>query len=118
MSYVRSVDVTVTTNVGGVGLFYTDILNGTVVQVQYVKTDFDVGVDFTIRTATTQRDIWVQENVDASVTIAPGVLVSNSANGSAATDAWAPVVVRDEKIQVYVASAGASHTGLFRFFLE
>jgi len=120
MSFCRVQTVAVTTNGDGVAEAFTNAVNGRVLQVRYVKTDFANGVDFTITNEDTGETIWAQQDVDASATVAPrqpthstaGVAALYAADGVAVLD---HVWVADARIKIAIASGGDTKTGTFHF---
>lgn len=115
--------VTVTTAADGSATAYTDrAVQGEIVTVSYVKTDFDNGVDFNITTETTLQDVWVEQNVNASAVRSPrqathgtdGVARLYAAGGAAV---GGPVVAAFERIKIVIAQGGNVKTGTFYFIV-
>lgn len=109
--------ISLTTDSGGAVTAYTlGPVNGSIVSIQYVKTDFADGVDFTVTGETTGLAIWTGTNVNASTTVAPrqathdtsGVASLYAAAGEPVEDR---IAVVDERIKVAVASGGDTKTG-------
>ena len=102
----------------GAGTFYTPYLSGFVESIQYVKTDYTDGVDFTITAEATGETIWTQLDVNAAVIVHPraathstaGVASVYVAAGSAVLDY---VALGRDRIKIVLASAGATKTGSF-----
>ena len=122
--YPRRISVTVTTAAsGGLGTGYTELLFGRLFSIAYVKDDFAAGVDFTIMTETTLRNLWVEDNVDATETLAPRQPCHDS-DGAARfynDDGDEPVldhfVIADERIKIAIAEGGVSKSGTFHFLV-
>jgi hypothetical protein len=58
--------VTVTTAADGTATAYSPRLSGEIHSIQYVKTDFANGVDFTITSEATGEQLWAESDVNAS----------------------------------------------------
>lgn len=119
MSYTKRYAVTVTTAVDETATAYTDgPVDGVLSHIQYVKTDFANGVDFTITTEITGQTLWTQSDVNASAIVAPRQATHTTA-GVAAVYASGGETVRDriaiagERIKIAIAQGGASKTGTF-----
>jgi hypothetical protein len=63
--------VALTTDGAGAATGYTPVVSGEVIQIRYVKTDYDNGVGFTITAEATGETIWTEAAVNASATRAP-----------------------------------------------
>lgn len=119
MGYAKRQTVTITTDSSGDGTGYTTLpVNGVIHSIQYVKTDYADGVDFTITGNTTGMTIWAESNVNASAVRAvkhPAYTTAGAAmlHASGGTAVPAPVAVADETIKVVVASGGDTKTGTF-----
>lgn len=119
MAYAKRYAVTVTTASDGSATAYTDApINGPVYSIQYVKTDFADGVDFTITGETTGLGLWTDTNINASETVAPrapthdqvGGALLYAAGGTAQTDyVW----LSGERVKIVIASGGNAKTGVF-----
>lgn len=118
MAYAQAHVVAVTTTSGGAATVFTPVVNGKVISVEYVKTDFANGVDFTITTEDTTQDIWVESDVNAAKTVAPRQATHDTV-GAASLYAAAGVAVEDyiyaveERIKIVIASGGSVKTGSF-----
>jgi hypothetical protein len=115
--FTKRETVTLTTAADGSVIDYSTPVNGRVLSVRYVKTDFADGVDFAITTETSGQQIWDQDNVNASATKAPRQAVHNTA-GVAAEYATGfaivePIVVADERIKISITNGGATKSGTF-----
>lgn len=97
---------------------FTPVVNGKIISLQYVKTDFTDGVDFTITTEDTAQNVWVESNVNAAKTVAPrqathdpvGVASLYAASGVAVEDYIHAV---EERIKIVIAAGGSAKTGSF-----
>ena len=123
MSYAERHVVAVTTAADGSATAYSPVVTGKVSQIRYVKTDFAVGVDFTITSEATGETIWTQANVDASVTVAPrqpthdtaGVAALYAAAGQAVND---HICLAKDRVKIVIAAGGALATGTFHIVME
>ena len=122
MHYTRHA-VTIETNAAGDGTGYTPIVNGAIVSVQYVKDDFDNGVDFDVTAETTGQVIWDQDNVNASATVCPrqpthstlGAAALYAAGGAAVLD---KICLDNERVKIVVAQGGNTKGGTFNVTVE
>jgi len=119
--YVERHQVDLTTDASGDATGYTPVVTGRIIAVAYVKdgtTPFADTVDFTITSEVTTQNIWVEENVTASKTVAPrqathstaGVASLYAAGGEPVED---HIVVANERVKCVVASGGDSKLGAF-----
>lgn len=115
--FTKRVTVAVTTAADGTGLGYSNPVNGRILSVQYVKTDYDDGVDFTITTETTGQTVWTQSDVNASAVKVPRQATHSTAGVAATFDGTRPVLepvfVADERIKIAIASGGNVKSGTF-----
>lgn len=108
--------VTITTDASGAGTGYTEVANGYVMSVSYVKTDYADGIDAVITGETTLTPILTFTDVNASVTANPRAATATVAN-AAALYAGSGVAVLDriavakERIKIVVAAGGDTKTG-------
>lgn len=120
---IRRFEVTVVTDGAGAATGYTPFLSGYLQSVQYVKTDYTDGVDFTITAEANGQAIWAESDVNAAVTKAPR-LATHSVAGVAALYAAAGTGVFDkialgrDRIKIVLAQGGAAHTGKFVFLID
>lgn len=116
-------DVSVTTDADGDASVATPVLEGRLVSIAYVKTDFADGVDFTITTTDTSQTIWNENDVNASKTIAPRQPThDNTGTASLYASTGEPVEdyyrICNETVTIVIASGGATKTGTFRLIIE
>jgi len=110
--------VTVTTNASGVATAYTPRVSGELVQIEYVKTDFENGVDFTITDEATGKNLWVENDVNASAMRSPRAPTHTTA-GVASLYAASGVAVNDRiglantRVKIAIASGGNVKSGTF-----
>jgi hypothetical protein len=120
---IRRYTVAVTTDGSGDATAYSPFLSGLLHQIQYVKTDYANGVDFTITTETTAQTLWAESNVDAAATRAPrqsthstaGVASLFAGGGTAVQDR---VAIGRERVKIVVASGGATKAGTFHITVD
>lgn len=118
--YARRHTVSVTTAADGSATAYTPTtVNGRILSIQYVKTDFDNGVDFTITTETTGQGLWTESNVTASKTVAPRQPTHDQVGGAAlyaagGTAVGGPIFACGERVKIAIAQGGNTKLGQFR----
>lgn len=120
---VRKFTVPVTTNGSGAATAYSPYLSGYISSVQYVKTDFADGVDFTITAEATGENIWTDTNVNAAEVVRPrapthstaGVAALYAAGGTAVNDR---IALGRDRVKIVIASGGDTKTGTFVITVE
>lgn len=117
MAFPQSVSVTATTNGSGDATAYTEVIRGKILAVKYTKTDYADGVDFTITTETTLRNVWVDTNINATETVVPKELNDDTA-GADLTGVYDHIRAFQERVKIVVASGGDTKSGLFTVFFE
>lgn len=102
---------------------YSPYLTGYIHAIEYVKTDYTDGVDFTITAEATGETLWTESNVNAAKVCMPrGATHSNA--GVAALYASGGVAVNDrialgnDRVKIVIGSAGAAHTGAFHILVD
>jgi hypothetical protein len=115
--FIKRETVILTTAADGSIIGYTAPVNGRILSIQYVKTDFADGVDFAITAETTAQQLWAQDNVNASATKAPRQAAHNTA-GVAAEYATGfavvePIAVDNERIKIAITNGGDAKSGTF-----
>lgn len=117
MAYFQTVTVPVTVDASGDATVYSNALSGYLEQIRYVKTDFADGVDFTITGDTTGATLWDEDNVNASVTVAPRQPTQTTAGVAINYAATFPVhdriAIGNERIKIVVANGGNATSGTF-----
>jgi hypothetical protein len=115
---VRRFHVTALGDGSGDGTFYSPYLTGKIEAIQYVKTDYADGVDFTITSEATGEGIWTESNVNAAVIKHPRAATHDNVGG-ASLYAAAGLAVNDkitlgrDRVKIVIASSGVSKTGAF-----
>lgn len=122
MHLTRHVVTIVTASDGSATVGYTDIADGFVHAITYVKTDYADGVDVTITAEASGLPIVTLTDMNAATTVYPRAATVTAA-GAAALYAAAGVAVLDripvagERVKISVASGGNSHTGVFHVYV-
>jgi hypothetical protein len=114
----RKQTVTVVSDGSSVATAYSPYITGYIESIQYVKTDYADGVDFTITAEATGETIWTQSDVNAAVVVRPraathstaGVASLYAAGGAAVT---ARIALGRDRVKIVLAQAGATKTGAF-----
>lgn len=116
MAYAQRVRIDVVTASDGSATAYSEVVTGILAQLRYVKTDFADGVDFTVTAEATGETLWAQENVNASVTVAPRQALHTTAGAAAlyasgGTAVLGPIALANDRIKVVVANGGSAKSG-------
>ena len=120
---IRRFNVAVTTAADGSATAYSPYLSGYIHSIQYVKTDFADGVDFTITAEATGETIWAESNVNAAVVKAPrqatystaGVAELYAAGGTAVSDR---IAVSRDRVKIVIAQGGNAKSGAFNIIVD
>ncbi len=120
---VRRFSVPVTTAADGSATAYSPFLSGLLESIQYEKTDFADGVDFTITTETTAQTLWTESNVNAAAVKAPrqathttaGVAALYAGGGTAVQD---KIAISRERVKIVIAQGGNVKTGNFQITIS
>lgn len=115
---LRRFSVAVTTASDGTATAYSPTLSGYIHDIEYVKTDYADGVDFTITGEATGRNIWTESNVNAAVVKAirqptysqAGVAALYAAGGTAINER---IALARDRVKIVLAQGGATKTGTF-----
>lgn len=114
---IRKFTVSVTTASGGGATEYSPYLSGYIESVQYVKTDFADGVDFTITADATGENIWTDTNINASEIVHPRAPTHTTAGVAATYDGTYAVNDRialgRDRVKIVVSSGGDTKAGTF-----
>jgi hypothetical protein len=121
MASVSRASKAVVTDGAGDATAYTVIVNGILDFIQYVKTDYTDGVDFTITEEDTGAALWTGTNVNASTIVSPRRATHSDAGAAAVyAVAGSPVLTPMSvagRIKIVIAAGGAAKTGAFTFQL-
>lgn len=120
---VRRFTVPVICASDGSATVYTPYLSGYLHQIQYVKTNFTDGVDFTITAEATGETLWTESNVNAAAVKAPrqathstaGVAALYAAGGTAVLDR---IALSRDRVKIVIASGGNATTGSFTVVID
>lgn len=115
---IRRFEIPVTTIADGSATAYSPYLSGYINDIEYVKTDFADGVDFTITAEATGRTLWAESDVNAAAIRAPrqpthstaGVAALFAAAGTAVND---KIALGRDRVKIVIASGGNVKTGSF-----
>lgn len=115
---IRRFTVAITTDSSGDATAYTPYLSGYIQDIEYKKTDYADGVDFTITGEATGRTLWTESNVNAAVIKAvrqptyttAGVAALYASGGVAVNDR---IALSRDRIKFVLAQGGATKTGTF-----
>lgn len=118
MAVTRKHTVPMTSLANQTGTAYSPYISGFIETIQYIKTDFADGVDFTIVAEATGETIWTEANVNAAVTkhtraathSTAGVASLYVAAGTAVTDR---IALGRDRVKIVLAQAGATKSGSF-----
>lgn len=115
--YAERHSLTIATNGSGAGTEYTPTVTGRILTVQYVKVDYDNGIDFVVSLEATGEVILTGTDVNASAVFYPRVPVDDEAGADATLDGTRkmrePVVAAKDRVKIVVAQGGASKSGTF-----
>lgn len=115
---IRKHTVTLVSDGSQVGTAYSPYISGYIESIQYLKTDYADGVDFTITAEATGETIWTEADVNAAVIKHPRAATHSTA-GVAALYAGSGTAVNDrialgrDRVKIVLAQAGATKTGAF-----
>lgn len=120
---MRRIKVPVTTATDGTATAYSPRLAGKIHQIEYVKTDFADGVDFTISGEVTGVSLWAESNVNASAVRAPrqpthsqaGAAALYAAGGTAINDL---IALANDRVKIVIAQGGNAKTGAFHILVD
>jgi hypothetical protein len=115
---IRKFTVPVTTAANGTAIAFSPYLSGYIESIQYVKDNFDNGVDFTITADVTGEDIWNELNVNSAMTKRPrapthstaGVAALYAAGGAAVNDR---IALGRDRVKIAIAQGGNAKSGSF-----
>lgn len=119
--YVERHEVSITTAADGTAAGYTPVITGRIINVIYAKdgaNPFTDGVDFDVTLDATGQEVWNEDNVNASKTVAPRQATHDTV-GLASLYAAAGEPVEDyiyaanDRAKVSVASGGDTKVGTF-----
>jgi hypothetical protein len=120
---IRRHVVSVTTAADGSYTGYSPTFSGKIHSIQYLKTDFTDGVDFTITAEATGETIWTESNVNAAKVCAPrlathsnaGVAALYAAGGTAVNN---KIALGRDRVKIVIGSGGNAKLGAFHILVE
>ena len=115
--------VTVTTASDGTATAYTPRLSGKIMQIEYVKTDYANGVDFTITGEATGIGLWTESDVNASAVRAPRQPTHSQAGAAAlyasgGVGVLAPIALANDRVKIVLGQGGSAKVGVFHVVVE
>lgn len=119
---MRRFTVSVTTAADGTVTAYTPRFSGEIHQIEYVKTDYANGVDFTITGEKTGIGLWTESDVNASAVRAPRQ-ATHSQVGAASlyaaggTAVQTRVAMANDRVKIVLAQGGNAKVGTFHFLV-
>lgn len=123
MAYLEKRTISVSAGAGGTGTAYSPVVNGRIVSIRYIpatsgtKLEGSSGnFDVSIKSETTQGDIWVQTGITGADIAYPTRLVDDTAG--VVTTTRDVIQVADERIAFSVANADANSSGSFELVIE
>lgn len=113
---IRKFTIPLVTDSSGNATAYSPYFSGKIEQVQYLKTDFADGVDFTITLDGTGQTVWTQSDVNAAAIVSPrlpthstaGVASLYASGGTAVQD---KIAVSRDRVKVVIGSGGNTKSG-------
>lgn len=117
---ILEVSATITTDASGDATVYIGSnLRGRVHALKYAPGTIDTGGDLTITGERTGVPILTKADCGtATVFYYPRALVTEAPDGTAGTDAFADILVIEERIKVVVAQGGATKTGTITAYID
>lgn len=120
---IRRFIVPVVTAADGSATAYSPYLSGYVHSIQYVKTDFADGVDFTITADATGQTLWTESDVNAAVTKLPRTGIASTAGVAAlyaagGTAVMERIAVGRDRVKIVIAQGGNVKSGSFTILVD
>lgn len=120
---IRRFVVTVVTASDGSATAYTPYLSGYINAIEYVKTDYADGVDFTITAEATGETIWTEANVNAAKVCLPRAAIHSTAGvaalyASGGTAVLERIALGRDRVKIVLAQGGATKTGAFHVIVD
>lgn len=113
---IRKHSVSITTASNGSATAYTGYVSGFIMAIQYIKTDFADGVDFTITAEATGEAILSLTDQNSATIVRPRAATHSTA-GVAAVYASGGTAVNDrialgrDRVKIVIAQGGNAKTG-------
>lgn len=120
---IRKFTIPLTTNSGGAATAYSPFLSGFIDSVQYVKTDFADGVEFTITAEATGEAILSLTDQNSATKLRPragthttaGVASLYASGGTAVNDR---IALARDRVKVVIAQGGNVKTGTVIVYVD
>lgn len=120
---MRRYKVAITTAADGSATAYTPRAAGKIHSIQYLKTDFADGVDFTITTEATGESVISKSDVNASAVFYPrapthsqtGTPLLYAADGAAVAD---KIALASDRLKIVVAQGGNAKSGAVHVLVD
>lgn len=124
MAYCEKRTITLTLSGGATsGTAYSPVVNGRIVSIRYIPAASGTKLegasgnfDLTIKSETTQGNIWVETGITAAKTVYPSRLAQDTAGAD--TTIRDVIQVADERISFAVANADADSSGSWELTIE
>jgi hypothetical protein len=113
MTYAARHVIDIVTAADGSATAYSPTVTGKIAAIVYAKTDFAVGVDFTITLEATGQSLWTDTNIDASETVYPVQKANLGGTGAASTILEVPIIAANDRVKIVIASGGNAKAGRF-----
>lgn len=120
---IRKYSIPLTTNSSGAVTAYSGYISGYILAVQYVKTDFADGVDFTITADEAGESILSLTDQNSATIVRPRAATHSTA-GVAAVYAAAGTAVNDhiaiarDRVKVVIAQGGNTKSGTIKVTVD
>jgi len=115
MSFNTRHCVAVTTIADGSATVYTPVVNGRVLAIEYVKTDFADGVDFNITTEDSLQGVWLATNENVSTTKYPRTAVHGTTGTGLTYDGTRiiaePIPITNDRLKIVISQGGNTKSG-------
>ena len=109
--------VTITTDTNGDATDYVGSMTGKIIQIQYVKDDYDNGSTITITGEDTAIPILAETGINASATRSPRQATHSVAGVAATYDGtravFDDICIERERVKIVVSSGGNTKSGTF-----
>lgn len=119
---MRRYKLTLTTDASGNVTGYSPRIAGEIHSIQYVKTDYATGVDFTITAEATGETLWTEADVNASKACYPRAATHSTAGVASLYAAGGTAVqarpgVASDRVKIVIAQGGNAKVGTFHILV-
>lgn len=120
---MRRYAVALTTAADGTLTTYTPKFSGKIHALEYVKNNFDNGVDFTVTGEATGINIWTQADVNASVVVHPRAPTHSQAGAAAlyaagGTGVLEKIGLANDRVKIVIAQGGNAKQGTLHVVVD